>query len=71
VCRPNIAIACGISGAFHFVVGIQDAGIIISVNTDPQAPIFDFSDYCVIGDVAEVVPALIETIRAERELSHA
>lgn len=71
VCRPDIAIACGISGAFHFVVGIQDAGIIISINTDPQAPIFDFSDYCVVGDVAEVVPALIETIRAERELSHA
>ncbi len=71
VCRPNVAFACGISGAFHFVVGIQNAGVIVSINSDPEAPIFDYSDYCVVGNVAEVVPALIETMRAEVEVTHA
>jgi electron transfer flavoprotein alpha subunit len=48
VCRPKVAICCGISGAFHFVVGIQGADMVIAINSDPEAPIFDFADYCVV-----------------------
>lgn len=71
VCRPKVAFACGISGAFHFVVGIQNAGEVVAINTDPEAPIFEFSDYCVVGDASKVIPALIEAMEREREKSHA
>lgn len=63
ICRPKIAIVCGISGAFHFVVGIQEAETVIAINTDPAAPIFDYADYCIVGDVHEVVPALIRELQ--------
>ncbi len=63
VCRPDVAITCGISGAFHFVVGIQDAGTIIAINSDPEAPIFEYADYCIVGDVNEIVPSLINALR--------
>jgi electron transfer flavoprotein alpha subunit len=71
VCSPKVAICCGISGAFHFIVGIEKAGIVISINSDPEAPIFDFSDYCIEGDVNQIVPALITVLRSVREVSHA
>ncbi len=63
ICRPKVAIVCGISGAFHFVVGIQEAETVIAINTDPAAPIFDYADYCIVGDVHEVVPALIRELQ--------
>jgi electron transfer flavoprotein alpha subunit len=63
ICRPKVAICCGISGAFHFVVGIQEAETVIAINSDPDAPIFEHADYCIVGDVGEVVPALIEALR--------
>jgi electron transfer flavoprotein alpha subunit len=44
ICRPKIAIACGISGAFHFVVGIQEADLVIAINSDAAAPIVDEAD---------------------------
>lgn len=65
VCRPKVAVVCGASGAFHFVVGIQDAEIVIAINNDPSAPIFDHADYCVVGDVHEVVPELIKQLKVE------
>jgi electron transfer flavoprotein alpha subunit len=68
VCRPKVALALGISGAFHFVVGIQEADLVVAVNTDAEAPIFDFTDYCLVGDVHKIIPALIE---AMREAEHA
>jgi electron transfer flavoprotein alpha subunit len=71
VCRPKVAICCGISGAFHFVVGIQDADMVIAINSDPEAPIFDFADYCVVGDVHRVVPALITALQQVEEVTHA
>jgi electron transfer flavoprotein alpha subunit len=70
VCRPKIAFACGISGAFHFVVGIQDADIVIAINTDPEATIYEFSDYCIEGDVLNFVPILIKALREEREVAN-
>jgi electron transfer flavoprotein alpha subunit len=71
VCRPKVAIVCGVSGAFHFTVGIQDADLIVAVNSDPKAPIFETADYCIVGDAFEIVPALIAALRAEREAAHA
>jgi len=62
ICRPKIALCCGISGAFHFIVGIQEAETVISINTDPDAPIFDHSDYCVVGDATKIVPKLIAAL---------
>jgi electron transfer flavoprotein alpha subunit len=69
-CSPKIAVCCGISGAFHFVVGIEKAETVISVNSDPEAPIFDYSDYCVVGDLHKVVPALTRALEQKAEKSH-
>ena len=66
VCRPKVAIVCGVSGAFHFVVGIQDADTVIAINTDPEAPMFEFADYCIVGDATEIVPALTRALTLER-----
>ncbi|MGB3715611.1 MAG: electron transfer flavoprotein subunit alpha/FixB family protein [Candidatus Promineifilaceae bacterium] len=66
VCRPNLAIVCGISGAFHFVVGIQEADTIIAINSDRDAPIFEYADYCIVGDVNEIIPSLIQALRDYR-----
>lgn len=71
VCRPKIALTCGISGAFHFVVGIQDADTVIAINIDPDAPIFDYCDYGIVGDVNEILPALIQTLEKEPDKTHA
>ncbi len=71
VCSPKLAICCGISGAFHFVVGIEKAENVIAINSDPEAPIFDYADFCVVGDVHRLIPALIEALRSVPEASHA
>jgi electron transfer flavoprotein alpha subunit len=71
ICRPRVSINCGISGAFHFIVGIQEADIVVSINSDSEAPIFDYSDYGIIGDVSEVVPALLQALQERREVSRA
>ena len=65
VCSPEIAICCGISGAFHFVVGIEKAGTVIAINSDPEAAIFDYADYCIVGDVHQIVPALVAALKQE------
>jgi electron transfer flavoprotein alpha subunit len=65
VCSPKVAICCGISGAFHFVVGVEKSDIVIAINSDPEAPIFEYADYCIVGDVHMVVPQLIEALQAE------
>ena len=58
--RPKVYIACGISGAIQHVAGMQDSGIVISVNTDPDAPINKVADYVITGAVEDVVPQLIK-----------
>ncbi len=63
VCRPKIAFACGVSGAFHFVVGIQESDLVVAINSDPNAPIFEYSDVCIVDDVHQFIPALIEEIQ--------
>lgn len=58
--HPKVYIACGISGQIQHIAGMQDSKIIISINTDPNAPINAISDYVVTGSVEEVVPRLIK-----------
>jgi electron transfer flavoprotein alpha subunit len=70
VCRPKIALVFGASGAFHFVVGIQDADLVIAVNNDPEAPIFQHADYGIIADAVDLVPTLIAAFHNEAETSH-
>lgn len=69
VTSPKIAICCGISGAFHFVVGIEKADLVVAINKDPSAPIFEHADFCIVGDVHEIVPALIAVLNREREVA--
>ncbi len=58
--HPKVYIACGISGQIQHVAGMQDAGIIISINTDADAPINQLADYVITGTVEEVVPKMIK-----------
>jgi len=58
--HPKVYIACGISGQIQHIAGMQDSGIIISINTDPDAPINRIADYVITGSVEEVVPKLIK-----------
>ena len=58
--HPKVYIACGISGQIQHIAGMQDSGIIISINTDPDAPINRIADYVITGSVEEVIPKLIK-----------
>jgi electron transfer flavoprotein alpha subunit len=63
---PKLYIACGISGAIQHKVGMQSAGVIVAINKDPNAPIFEFADLGVVGDVHQVVPKLTELVKQRR-----
>ena len=61
--RPKIYIACGISGAIQHLVGMQTSDVIIAINTDRHAPIFEVATYGIVGDVFKVIPAITSRIR--------
>jgi len=63
---PKLYIACGISGAIQHKVGMQASGVIVAINKDPNAPIFEFADLGVVGDVHQVVPKLTELVNRRR-----
>ncbi|MDE6825292.1 MAG: electron transfer flavoprotein subunit alpha/FixB family protein [Paramuribaculum sp.] len=58
--RPKLYIACGISGQIQHVAGMQDSSIVVSINSDPNAPINSIADYVIVGEVEEVIPKLIK-----------
>ena len=64
---PKLYIACGISGAIQHIVGMNMSDKIIAINSDPNAPIFKYSDYGIVGDVFDVIPKLIEMIKENND----
>jgi electron transfer flavoprotein alpha subunit len=65
--RPTLYIGIGVSGVMHHVVGMDQSKLVISINSNPKAEIFDVSDLIVVADFKKIVPRLIEEIRARRK----
>ena len=68
--RPNLYLACGISGAIQHVAGMEEAELIVAINKDKGAPIFDVSDLGIVGDVHKVLPFVIEEIKKINASKH-
>ena len=64
--RPKLIITCGVSGAIQFVAGMNHSDCIISIDSDEKAPIFKTAHYCLVGDLYEIIPKLIEKVKAAK-----